>query len=210
MKKILSFSFLIFSTIIFAEFIDDIGKIDEQIQNKNYENALKLSKELMNTNLSITDKATLEALIQDIEAKIKTPDIDDNLSLIADGTLITSTETISTAAKFEQYKQYEKQILSTENEDAIYSLALLYVKEGLYESALKLALKDKKQSVKNLYLAATAARMTGKYNMAVNLYNKVLQHGPHLKSYLGLAMAYRGLGEFEKAQSYMQKYNNTH
>ncbi|WP_068268220.1 CDC27 family protein [Caviibacter abscessus] len=208
MKKILTILALVFSTAVFAEFIDDIAKIDEQIQNNNYENALKLSKELMKTNLSAADRATLEALIQDIEAKRKTPSIDEALSALGDGTLFTSTETISTASKFEQYRQYEKQILSTNNEDAIHRLALLYVKEGLYESAMKLALKDKSKSVKNLYLAATSARMIGKYDMAINLYNQVLSSGTHYKSYLGLAMAYRGKGDFEKAESYMQQYNN--
>lgn len=210
MKKILTVLALIFSTVVFAEFIDEIAKIEEQIRSNNYENALKLSKELMDTNISLADRTALEVLIQDIEAKMKTPNIDDALSAIADGTLFTSTETISTAAKFEQYKQYEKQILSTNNEDAIHSMALLYVKEGLYESAMKLALKDRKKSVKNIYLAATAARMIGKYDMAINLYNKVLESGAHAKSYLGLAMAYRGKGDFGKAESYMQQYSSTY
>ena len=74
---------------------------------------------------------------------------------------------------------------------------------------MHLALKDKKGSIKNIYLAATCARMIGKYDTSINLYSKVLNvDGQHAKSILGLAMAYKGKGDFDKALHYMQKYSH--
>lgn len=210
MKRILISITLICSSFVFAEFLDEINKIDNEIQNKNYEKAYRMSVNMLsNSNLSTTEKATVEALIQDIENKMKIVSIDETLSAITNGTITLPSETVSSSTKFEKYKEYEKQVLSTNNEDAIHSLALLYVKDGLYERAMHLALKDKKGSIKNIYLAATCARMIGKYDTSINLYSKVLNvDGQHAKSILGLAMAYKGKGDFNKALHYMQKYSH--
>ena len=41
MKRILIAITLICSSFVFAEFLDEINKIDNEIQNKNYEKALQ-------------------------------------------------------------------------------------------------------------------------------------------------------------------------
>ena len=209
MKRILISITLLYSSFVFSEFFEEIHKIDNEIQNKNYEKAYGMSVNMLsNPNLTNTEKATIETLIQDIENNMKIVSIDETLSAITNGTITLPSETVSSSTKFEKYKEYEKQVLDTNNEDAIHSLSLLYVKDGLYERAMNLSLKDKKGSIKNIYLAATCARMIGKYEISINLYNKVLNfNSQHSKSILGLAMAYKGKGDFDKALYYMQKYS---
>lgn len=225
MKKLVIAVFIGLSTILFADIISDLQSIDKEIQKKNYEGALNKSREILKKNISEDDKRAIESVISDIENRIKSAskvltnigqesiDVkeDEELKASDDGTLLSlPSEKISDASKFSQYKNYEKQVISTGNADAIHSLAMLYIKESLYESAMNLALKDKTRNVKNIFLAATTARMIGRFDKSIKLYNEVLSKTPnHAKSYLGLAMAYKGKGDFEKAQKYL-KMSNEH
>lgn len=225
MKKLCMVIFAIMTTFIFADIISDLQGIDKEIQNKNYKQALNKSKEVLKKAISEDDKKAILSVMKDIESKIKetgdnlltnigkdTTDVEDDESLKAsdDGTLsILPTEMISDGSKFQKYRNYEKQIVSTGNADAIHSLAMLYIRENLYESAMNLALKDKSRNPKNIFLAATAARMIGRFDKSIKLYNEVLsKNSSHAKSYLGLAMAYKGKGDFKNASRYLHTYAN--
>lgn len=228
MKKVLIVVFACFTTMLFADIISDLQGIDKEIQKQNYDAALSKSREALKKAISDDDKKALESVIIDIENKIKNTgkiitnigvdnvDVVENQDLNATdtGTLPgLPSEQISDGSKFAQYKNYEKQIVATGNSEAIHGLAMLYIKENLYESAMNLALKDKSRNIKNVYLAATAARMIGKFDRSIKLYDDVLSKNPdHAKTYLGLAMAYKGKGNFEKALKYLRiysKYNNS-
>lgn len=225
MKKVLLALVLILSVYSYSDFIDEMQKIDKLIQSKSYDKAYDKANQLLNSDISKDDKNSVIAVMQEIENKKKTVEanntnatitdlitqaLDENTELSAanDGTTqALPTESISDASKFNQYKSYENQVVSTNNADAIYSLALLYIKDGLYESAMNLALKDKTHNPKNLYLAATTARFIGKYDTAINNYQKVLKvNSNHAKSYLGLAMAYKGKGNYKTALKYLNTY----
>ncbi len=225
MKKLVIAIAIGLSTILFADIISDLQAIDKEIQKKNYYGALNKSREMLKKNINEDDRRAIESVISDIENRIKSTgkvltnigqeniDVTENEELKAsdDGTLLSlPSEKISDASKFTQYKNYEKQVVSTGNADAIHSLAMLYIKESLYESAMNLALRDKTRNVKNIFLAATAARMIGRFDKSIKLYNEVLsKNSNHAKSYLGLAMAYKGKGDFSQAQKYL-KMSNEH
>lgn len=103
----------------------------------------------------------------------------------------------------------EKENVDLNNPDSIYRMCLYYISVNLFESAYDLARQDKSGDVRNIFMQATAARMIGKYNEAIEKYNKVLQINPnHLKSMLGLGLAYRGKQDISKALHYLEMYNN--
>ena len=189
MKKLVIAIAIGLSTILFADIISDLQAIDKEIQKKNYDGALNKSREMLKKNINEDDRRAIESVISDIENRIKSTgkvltnigqeniDVTENEELKAsdDGTLLSlPSEKISDASKFTQYKNYEKQVVSTGNADAIHSLAMLYIKESLYESAMNLALRDKTRNIKNIFLAATAARMIGRFDKSIKLYNEVL------------------------------------
>lgn len=103
----------------------------------------------------------------------------------------------------------EKENVDLNNPDSIYRMCLYYISVNLFESAYDLARQDKSGDVRNIFMQATAARMIGKYSEAIEKYNKVLQINPnHLKSMLGLGLAYRGKQDISKALHYLEMYNN--
>ena len=223
MKRTVAILATFLSALIFASFLEDMQSIDREIQSKNYAKALEKSENLLKTNLSEDEKKSLLTIIKEIKSKKDDNTAvnnlglsnsltltDDTLASSGDGTLPTLVnEEISDGSKFSKYSEYEKQILSTSNSDAINQLALLYIRENLYESAMKLAMKDKNKDPRNMYLAATAARMIGKYDTAIDLYSKVLsKNSGHSKSILGLAMAYKGKGQYKQALKYLRQYSN--
>lgn len=225
MKKILTVLLVFITMIVSANFLDEIHSIDKEIENRNYEKALEKSKNLLKTNISEDEKRTIITLIDEINQKMNNNNVttlinnlgnvevslktDASLTAVADGTLLVlPTEEISNGTKFSEYKKYEEQIVSTGNSDAINQLAILYIKENLYESAMKVALKDKKRDLKNIYLAATSARMIGKYKESIQLYTEVLKKdSSNPKALLGIAMAYKLNGDNNAALKYLKSYS---
>lgn len=107
----------------------------------------------------------------------------------------------------EELKKIEEN-LDISNPTKIYNLSRIYAKLGMFESAYRVAMLDSTKDVRNLYVAATSARQYGNYNKSVELYNQILKKDPtHLKSVLGIGLAYRGLGEYKRAISYLENYN---
>lgn len=225
MKKFILSFLLVSSTLIFAQFHEQISKIDTFIQNKEYDKALSLSKEVYDSsNLSEEEKRALEEIIKEIEVFKIQADIKNNLGSLdvnhtnTDSITVSDVNSNSTTPllfnesilkkeNFDSYKEYEDKIISTNNSEAIYRLSLLYVKNLLYEHAMNLALKDKNKDTRNLFIAAVSARMIGEYNKSIKLYNQILSRYPNNpKSILGLAMAYKGLGDFKSALRYMKQY----
>ena len=225
MKKSIVVLLISLASIVFADIITDLQNIDKDLQNKDYNGALSKSKEAMKKAISDDDKKAIEAVVNEIKEKIKDTSADvlnnlgasdvevqenDELTTKDSGTLPgLPAEHVADAAKFEKYKKYEQQVVSTGNSEAIHSLAMLYIKEGLYEHAMNLALRDRSRNIKNIYLAATTARMIGKYDQAIKLYNNILNvNSSHAKTYLGLAMAYKGKGKFSQSLKYLKMYAN--
>ena len=58
----------------------------------------------------------------------------------------TQTEDISTEAKYNSYANYENATLAKKSSSATFRMAQLYFRDGLYEKAVNLALKDENQA----------------------------------------------------------------
>lgn len=222
MKKYIFFILFCISNLIFADFATDMQQLDSLIQKQEYSKAIEFGKKIMQTNISDDEKKSVEVIIKEIELKKEPANIktnigdvveeintDTGLSAENDGTLpVLTSETISDRKKFEEYGEYEKKVVSTNNSEAIYNLAKLYIKDGLYERAMNLALKDRHKDIRNIYIAATSARMLGYYDKSIKLYKQVLSNNPnHAKSLLGTAVAYKGKNDIKQALKYMTSYS---
>ncbi len=213
-KKFMAIALLV-SSFALADFLGEIQKIDKDIQNKNYSSAIAKGEALLKTKLSDSDKEILNTILDEVRAKVPMEEIKAKTEItVEDGednnigeNFVTPIVEKASRGKFDEYYKYEKEILATNNSIAINDYAKWYIEHGLYEKAMKLALKDPNKSVENIYLAATAARMIGKYDTSINLYKKVLRVNPnHYKSFLGLAMNYKMKRHFKSAISYLRKY----
>lgn len=224
MKKLLVVIYISIATLVFADIIGDLQNIDKDVQNKKYDSAINKGKEALKKVTSDDDRRAIESVLNDVQKKIKDAatnvinnlgesidtENNDELSATDTGTLpsLPSEKTFDSAT-FARYKKYENQVVATGNSEAIHSLAMMYVREGLYESAMNLALRDKSRSTRNIYLAATAARMIGRFDKSIQLYNELLKRDSgHPKTYLGLAMAYKGKGNYKQALSYLRTYQS--
>lgn len=119
-------------------------------------------------------------------------------------------EDVSDGSKFITYNNYEKEVLSKRDPSLINQLSQLYFKDGLYERAVNLAKKDNSGDIRNLYVVAVGSRLIGKYDQSIDYYNRILAKAPgQAEAKLGLGIAYKSKGEYEKALGYLQSYNKT-
>ena len=127
------------------------------------------------------------------------------------GTLpVGVTEDVSDGSKFKSYNEYEKAALAKKNASTIYQLSQLYFKDGLYERAQNLAKKDTSGDIRNLYVVAIASRLTGNYDQSIDYYNRILAKSPgQAEARLGIGIAYKSKGEYNKALDYLKSYANS-
>jgi len=104
--------------------------------------------------------------------------------------------------KKEFLENFEEYLVRTaySDSDAIYHLGNIYVKEASFEKALKVFEKDEKENLKNLFGAATTARVLGNYSKSIEYYTKLIdKHRNFHEAYLGRGMSYKMSGNFENA-----------
>ena len=98
--------------------------------------------------------------------------------------------------------------LDENNRDSnlIFMLGNEYFRMNFYEKAFKVFSQDP-TDYKNLFGAATTARLMGDYATAVQYYNRALDKNSSLgEAYLGRGMANRGLQNFDEAISDLTNY----
>ena len=123
----------------------------------------------------------------------------------------TQTEDVSTEAKYNSYSSYENATLAKKSSSATFRMAQLYFRDGLYEKAVNLALKDEAPDIPVMYVIAIGSRLMGNYDRAIDYYSRILaQDGNQAEAKLGLGIAYKSKGDFSKALGYLRDYDSTH
>lgn len=220
MKKLLFLFF--FSLFLKGDFLEEMQKIDLLLQSGKLIEALELGENLSNENITDDEKIALDNLLKKINEKINISSMslldrlknntgeinfatEEVLESESSGTISYAGETINDASNYSNYLELEKQILETNDDEYIYSLVNIYMKEALYEKAMKLALKS--NDIRNIYISAFAARLIGKYDISISQYQKILSENPnHLNSLLGIANAYRYKKDYPNAIKYFNLY----
>ncbi|WP_064580446.1 tetratricopeptide repeat protein [Streptobacillus moniliformis] len=229
MKKIF-LALLVIPLFLKGDFLEELQKIDILLQKGQYKEALQKGKELTETEITEDDRSSLQNLLSVIEKKIKsesgnladrifnnTGEINFTTNEVAarefsesasSGTFAFPGDVLNDAAKYQEYANFEKEVLANDNTENIYTLSTIYMKSGLYERAMNLGLRS--NEIRTIYNSALAARLIGKYEIAIKQYSKVLYSDPsHLNSLLGLGLSYRGMGDKASAINYLQKYLNS-
>ena len=123
----------------------------------------------------------------------------------------TQTEDISTEAKYNSYANYENATLAKKSSSATFRLAQLYFRDGLYEKAVNLALKDENPDIPVMYVIAIGSRLMGNNDRSIDYYARILsQDENQAEAKLGIGIAYKSKGDFSKALGYLRDYNSTH
>ena len=123
----------------------------------------------------------------------------------------TQTEDISTEAKYNSYTNYENATLAKKSSSATFRMAQLYFRDGLYEKAVNLALKDENPDIPVMYVIAIGSRLMGNNDRSIDYYARILsQDENQAEAKLGIGIAYKSKGEFSKALGYLRDYNSTH
>lgn len=123
----------------------------------------------------------------------------------------TQTEDISTEAKYDSYTSYENATLAKKSSSATFRMAQLYFRDGLYEKAVNLALKDEAPDIPVMYVIAIGSRLMGNNERSIDYYTRILsQDGNQAEAKLGIGIAYKSKGDFSKALGYLRDYNSTH
>lgn len=222
MKKFLTviFVILMISVNIEGNLLDKIQKIDILIQEKKFKEAEnEATKLLLDPNISSDERASVENLLNDLSRKKIENQQSDIQNIISnnvtsgnseDSNTLITMEDISDGSKFKTYDEYEKAAIETKNPDIIFKMANLYFRDGLYQRAINVAMKDKTNSLSNLYVVAIASRLIGKYEQSISYYDKILAlHPMEMEARLGRGIAYKTIGEFEKALSDLRSYANS-
>ena len=116
----------------------------------------------------------------------------------------TQTEDISTEAKYNSYANYENATLAKKSSSATFRMAQLYFRDGLYEKAVNLALKDENPDIPVMYVI-------GNNDRSIDYYARILsQDENQAEAKLGIGIAYKSKGDFSKALGYLRDYNSTH
>ena len=119
----------------------------------------------------------------------------------------TQTEDISTEAKYNSYANYENATLAKKSSSATFRMAQLYFRDGLYEKAVNLALKDENPDIPVMYVI----RLMGNNDRSIDYYARILsQDENQAEAKLGIGIAYKSKGDFSKALGYLRDYNSTH
>ncbi|ERK48119.1 tetratricopeptide repeat protein [Leptotrichia wadei] len=123
----------------------------------------------------------------------------------------TQTEDISTEAKYNSYTNYENATLAKKSSSATFRMAQLYFRDGLYEKAVNLALKDENPDIPVMYVIAIGSRLMGNNDRSIDYYTRILsQDENQAEAKLGIGIAYKSKGDFSKALGYLRDYNSTH
>ena len=123
----------------------------------------------------------------------------------------TQTEDISTEAKYNSYANYENATLAKKSSSATFRMAQLYFRDGLYEKAVNLALKDENPDIPVMYVIAIGSRLMGNNDRSIDYYTRILsQDENQAEAKLGIGIAYKSKGDFSKALGYLRDYNSTH
>ena len=123
----------------------------------------------------------------------------------------TQTEDISTEAKYNSYANYENATLAKKSSSATFRMAELYFRDGLYEKAVNLALKDENPDIPVMYVIAIGSRLMGNNDRSIDYYARILsQDENQAEAKLGIGIAYKSKGDFSKALGYLRDYNSTH
>ena len=123
----------------------------------------------------------------------------------------TQTEDISTEAKYNSYANYENATLAKKSSSATFRMAQLYFRDGLYEKAVNLALKDENPDIPVMYVIAIGSRLMGNNDRSIDYYARILsQDENQAEAKLGTGIAYKSKGDFSKALGYLRDYNSTH
>ena len=123
----------------------------------------------------------------------------------------TQTEDISTEAKYDSYANYENATLAKKSSSATFRMAQLYFRDGLYEKAVNLALKDEAPDIPVMYVIAIGSRLMGNNEQSIDYYTRILsQDSNQAEAKLGIGIAYKSKGDFSKALGYLRDYDSTH
>ena len=123
----------------------------------------------------------------------------------------TQTEDISTEAKYNSYANYENATLAKKSSSATFRMAQLYFRDGLYEKAVNLALKDENPDIPVMYVIAIGSRLMGNNDRSIDYYARILsQDENQAEAKWGIGIAYKSKGDFSKALGYLRDYNSTH
>ena len=121
----------------------------------------------------------------------------------------TQTEDISTEAKYDSYANYENATLAKKSSSATFRMAQLYFRDGLYEKAVNLALKDEAPDIPVMYVIAIGSRLMGNNEQSIDYYSRILsQDNNQAEAKLGIGIAYKSKGDFSKALGYLREYNS--
>ena len=121
----------------------------------------------------------------------------------------TQTEDISTEAKYNSYTNYENATLAKKSSSATFRMAQLYFRDGLYEKAVNLALKDENPDIPVMYVIAIGSRLMGNNDRSIDYYARILsQDENQAEAKLGIGIAYKSKGDFSKALGYLRDYNS--
>ena len=121
----------------------------------------------------------------------------------------TQTEDISTEAKYNSYANYENATLAKKSSSATFRMAQLYFRDGLYEKAVNLALKDEAPDIPVMYVIAIGSRLMGDNDKSIDYYTRILsQDENQAEAKLGIGIAYKSKGDFSKAIGYLKDYNS--
>lgn len=224
MKKILITLLCLFAFTLKADFLEKMQAIDLLLQKGSYKEALNEGKALLNSEISSEDKLALQNLLTKIEEKISSENstnVQNNTGEInftteeemiseetsSSGTVSYLGDEVNDASKYQEYLNLEKEVLASKNSENIYALMNIYMRSGLYERAMKLGQKD--SDIRNIYLSAFAARLIGKYDIAIKQYGRVLnKDSKHLGALLGMGLSYRAKKDSSSARKYLQSYLN--
>ena len=123
----------------------------------------------------------------------------------------TQTEDIATEEKYNSYANYENATLAKKSSSATFRMAQLYFRDGLYEKAVNLALKDENPDIPVMYVIAIGSRLMGNNDRSIDYYARILsQDENQAEAKLGIGIAYKSKGDFSKALGYLRDYNSTH
>ena len=121
----------------------------------------------------------------------------------------TQIEDISTEAKYNSYANYENATLAKKSSSATFRMAQLYFRDGLYEKAVNLALKDEAPDIPVMYVIAIGSRLMGNNEQSIDYYTRILsQDSNQAEAKLGIGIAYKSKGDFSKALGYLREYNS--
>lgn len=130
-------------------------------------------------------------------------------STVDTGTTPVLGDQASDGSKFKVYDNYEKAIKANPSSGAIFRLCNLYFRDGLYERAMNLAKADNARDVRNLYVVALSSRLMGNFDQSIQYYNEILAKYPGFaEAQLGLGIAYKSKGDFQRAVEHLKNYNN--